>query len=46
MVVPGMRVVIATSFLFDLVAICKEDQIRKINNKKGNTEKTKTRATV
>jgi hypothetical protein len=24
MVVPGMRVVIATSFLFDLVAICKE----------------------
>jgi hypothetical protein len=24
MVVPGMRVAIATSFLFDLVAICRE----------------------
>jgi len=31
MVVPGMRFVIATSFLFDLVAICKEKRKVRIN---------------
>ena len=40
MVVPGMRVVIAMSFLFDLVAICKESARQTKNRfKKGNIEK-------